>query len=185
MNQGNPPSLADLMTQLSTVKKKVFISYHHADQAAVNSFRHTYANTLDVFGDKSLNIPFNSMNTEYVYRMIREKHITGSSVTIVVCGYETWKRKYVDWEINATLSKNHALLGIIIPGTPLTLYDDGTYKMRIPQRLFSNHESGYAHVIDWPNNSAELSNAINHAANLSKQNANFKSNSAPLMSRNH
>lgn len=185
MNPTNPPTLADLMASLSSVKRKVFVSYHHIDQLAVNSFRTVFGGFLEVFGDKSLTTAFNSTNTEYVYRKIRENHIHGSSVTIVVIGNETWKRKYVDWEINATLLKDHALLGVLIPGITHTVYADGIPRRRIPQRLFDNHESGYAHIIEWPSTATELTNAINHAVNLSKVNSRLKNNSTPLMTRNH
>jgi hypothetical protein len=43
---------------------------------------------------------------------IRDKHITGTSCTIVLCGSLTPWRKYVDWEIKATLDKEHGLIGI-------------------------------------------------------------------------
>lgn len=185
MYQNNPPTLTDLMAVLGGVKRKVFVSYHHVDQEAVNYFRTTYGSTLEVFGDKSLTKPFNSMDTEYVYRKIRENHIHGSSVTIVVIGNETWKRKYVDWEINATIAKDHAVLGILLPGITPTPYSDGISRRRIPQRLFDNHQSGYAHIIEWPSSARELTDAITHSVNKSKANSKLKNNSAPLMSRNN
>ncbi|MDB5180597.1 MAG: putative cytosolic protein [Candidatus Saccharibacteria bacterium] len=184
MYSNNPPTLADLLSGLGSIKRKVFVSYHHVDQSAVNVFRDVFSNTLQVFGDKSLNKPFNSNDTEYVYRKIRENHIHGSSITIVIIGNETWKRKYVDWELNATISKDHAVLGVMLPGITPTLYTDGTYKRLIPDRLFNNHQAGYAHLIEWPKTVNDLTVAIDTAINLSKTNSKFKDNSAPLMSRN-
>jgi hypothetical protein len=52
-------------------------------------------------------------------RVIREDYIKGSSITIALCGAQTWKRRFIDWEIASTLHHEHALLGILIPGTPL------------------------------------------------------------------
>jgi len=48
-------------------------------------------------------------------RGIRENFITGTSCTIVLCGAQTHLRKYVHWEIKATLDKEHGLIGVNLP----------------------------------------------------------------------
>ena len=58
-----------------------------------------------------------SDDRDYVMRRIREKYLTDSTVTIVLIGKCTAKRKYVDWEIASTLrndpqNKRSGLLGI-------------------------------------------------------------------------
>ncbi len=89
-----------------------------------------------------------SDDPEYISRAIREEYIQGSSLTIVLCGAETYKRKYVDWEIYSTLHHQHALLGICLPTCART---PGLLNVNaiIPNRLYENTNSGYAHWITW------------------------------------
>src|SRR5262245_32055382 len=98
--------------------RRVFVSYHHADQAWKNALVQEFSRRLGIFTDGSLDDRVDSNQPDYVHRQIREEYITGSSVTIVLCGAQTWKRRYIDWEIHSTLFKRHALLGIVLPGTP-------------------------------------------------------------------
>ena len=93
-----------------TIKRKIFISYHHGgDKPYYDAFVNTFSNTYDVIYDNSVDRALNSTNTDYVIRRIRENHITGSSCTIVLCGAQTPWRKFVDWEIRATLDKQKNL----------------------------------------------------------------------------
>jgi len=111
-------SYQSLLSQLTAnlqPKRRVFVSYHHQDQTAVDSFRDTFSNVYEVFSDSSLDRLIDSNDTDYVNRTISENYITGTSITIVLCGLDTWKRKYVDWEIHSTLDRNHALLGVVLP----------------------------------------------------------------------
>lgn len=95
-------SLLNLLIKPS--KRKVFISYHqYGDQQYYNDFVKFFSETLDIFSDQSLDRVIDSDNTDNVRWRIRENHISGSSCTIVLCGAQTHQRKYVDWEIKATL----------------------------------------------------------------------------------
>jgi MTH538 TIR-like domain (DUF1863) len=128
------------------IKRKVFVSYHHdGDQYFYNQFSGLFADTFDVFHDKSLDRAYNSDNTDYVRWQIRQNDITGSSCTIVLCGAQTHKRKYVDWEIKATLDTQHGLIGIRLPTLPLSP-NGGTVK---PERLQENIDSEYAKWLTW------------------------------------
>jgi len=152
-----------------TEKPKVFISYQHSnDQYWYNQFSYIFSDIYDLLSDNSLQRKYDSEETDYIDRSIRENNITGSSVTIVLCGKETWKRKYVDWEIYATLYKKHALLGIILP----TLLPNINNKYIVTGRLHDNISSAYAHWILWTNDPKEISIAIATA----KQYARFTSN---------
>lgn len=123
------------------VKRKVFVSYHHAgDQGYYDAFSRFFSDTFDVFYDKSLDRAYESDNTDYVRWQIRQNDITGSSCTIVLCSAATRQRKYVDWEITATLDKRHGLIGVWLP-TLLQAPYGGTQK---PDRLQDNLNSGYA-----------------------------------------
>ena len=71
---------------------------------------------------------------------IRDNHISGTSCTVVLIGAQTHQRKYVDWEIKATLDKQHGLLGIVLLTYQAT-YDG---KIIVPDRFHDNVLSGYA-----------------------------------------
>lgn len=128
------------------IKHKVFLSYHHrGDQAYYDAFSTMFDDTYDVIYDNSLERRVDSDDVEYVMRRIRENFITGTSCTIVLVGAETWSRKYVDWEIKATLDKEHGLIGVFLPTAPR----DPNNKIIVPDRLFDNIQSGFALWLRW------------------------------------
>lgn len=115
------------------VRRKCFISYHHTDQAWVDAFIKTFDDTHDLFiarglGQAMAQDVIDSTDTDYVMRRIRELYIKDSSVTLVMLGRCTWARRYVDWEIQASLrvpqnGLPNGLLGIKLPTYP----EDGQF----------------------------------------------------------
>jgi hypothetical protein len=162
-------------------KRKVFISYHHSgDQLYYNAFSKTFADTYDVIYDNSLERMIDSDNVDYVMQRIRDTCISGSSCTIVLCGLLTPWRKYVDWEIKATLDKGHGLIGVNLPTNP----PGPNGKFIIPSRLHDNIESTYAIWTDWNVvmlNTKNLNGLIEQA--ISRP-AGLIINNRPMMSRN-
>lgn len=141
-------------------KRKVFISYHHGnDQLFYDHLSKVYSDKFDIFHDTSLDRAIQSDSADYIRWSIRQNNIHGSSCTIVLCGPETHKRKYVDWEIKATLDKNHGLIGVWLPTLPLI--NNGTQK---PDRLQDNINSGFAKWIQWNSLTPELLNRTIEAA---------------------
>ena len=172
------PLLAALLSQPK--KPRVFVSYHHGnDQGWYDRFNTVFSGKYDLFTDTSLERKVNSTNVDYIDRRIREDFIGGSSVTVVLCGAETWKRKYVDWEIHATLLKKHTLLGIVLPTNPQQL--DGTYAA--PDRLLDNATSGYAHWIHWSEDPLVVDAAIRTAQVMANTTASIR-NGRTQMPRN-
>lgn len=162
------------------VKPKVFVSYHHVcNQRDYDKFTKLFHETYDIITDTSVDRKIGSDDTEYQMRRIREDYITGSSVTVVLCGKESYKRKFIDWEICATLNKKHGLLGIILPDNPAN--QNGKYI--VPERLHNNIQSRYAHFIHWTDNPSELIKAIQFAKNLSSK-TSLLDNSMDTMKRN-
>lgn len=140
------------------VKRKVFVSYHHGrDQHYYDAFSATFDNGYEVLSDRSLERARNSDDPEYILRYIRERHLTGSSTIIVLCGVETPLRKYVDWEIHAALSQGTAMLGVKLP--PLQVVNGGCFK---PARLQDNIDSQYAKWVHWESIINNPSNLIHH-----------------------
>lgn len=181
--QPQPNQWGGFTPLVKVVKPKVFISYHHKDQVYIDAFRKQYGADYEVFTDCSLDEAIESNDLHYVNRTIREDFITGTSITIVICGTDTWKRKCVDWEIYSTLHKDHALLGIALPHVQPVI-QNGRQVIIVPSRLHTNIESGYAHWIDYPANAQVLKQAIDHALARNKQNKLYKNNSAMKMARN-
>ncbi len=131
--------------------RQVFVSYHHARDLFWYQALSSYAQGHRLLHDHSVERRINSSKSDYVRQALRGHYITGSSCTFVLCGAETPARKFVDWEIKATLDKGHGLVGVNLPTNPLRW--DGTYW--VPNRLYRNWLSGYALWIQW----ADLLNA--------------------------
>lgn len=164
-------------------RRKIFISYHHKnDQDVCDQISHFFHDQLDLLIDQSLDEPIDSKNSQYIERKIREDYIQGSSVTVVLCGSETWKRKHVDWEINSTLLKQHGLLGLILQTarTPRGGYVS-------PPRLNDNVSSGYANLMGFDynffTNPQRFIGEIEKAFQLSRYTTNIR-NWRPKMDRN-
>ncbi len=148
-------------------KRSIFVSFHHGgDRAYYDAFSKLFADTYDVIQDNSVEREIDSDDAEYVIRKIREESITGSSCTVVLCGAQTPQRKFVDWEIKATLDKEHGLIGVNLPTNPILLNGN----VAVPNRLFDNIQSGYSIWTNW----ATLAQNPALLANLAEQ-ANAKS----------
>jgi len=116
---------AGITPRMHNVKRKVFISFHQKDRNEVDKFIELWADYHDIFISKALGVSDNddfidSTNPEYVMSQIRDKYLQDSTVTIVLIGSCTHSRRYVDWEIKASLrqAKNdvtNGLIGILIP----------------------------------------------------------------------
>ena len=135
-----------LAAMLKPTRRKVFVSYHHGgDQAYYNEFSRIFHDQYEAVFDNSLERAYDSDDVNYVMRRIRENHIHGTSCTVVLCGSQTRWRKYVDWEIKATLDKQHGLVAVQLPTLPVGM--EG--RVHVPDRLFDNISSGYAVWMHW------------------------------------
>lgn len=151
-------------------RHSVFISYHHEkDEACKARFVRLMGDDII---DRSVNlgdIIDDSEPDEAVLQQIREDHLSLVSVTIVLLGRDTWRRKYVDWEIGASLRDTNAnprggLLGILLPGHPS--YRNPTYNPHlIPKRLADNcfADNPFARVYKWTDNALTVKQWIHTA----------------------
>lgn len=141
----NKTLLEALLTALLK-QRSIFVSYHHdRDQACYDEFSRIFSDVYGIVRDNSLERLIDSDDPDYVMRRIRENHISGTSCTIVLCGPETRWRKYVDWEIKATLDKEHGLISVNLPHNPR----DYLGRVHKPDRLQDNIDSGYALWVEW------------------------------------
>ncbi len=107
-------------------RHNVFISYHHKnDEAYKIEFERLFSGIYDILETKAVTDgdidPY--LKTETIRQKIRDEFIRNASVTVVLIGSETWKRKHVDWEISSSirdtqLNSRTGLLGIILPTYP-------------------------------------------------------------------
>jgi hypothetical protein len=127
------------------IRRKIFVRYHHAgDQAYYEAFSSTFGDRWELIADNSLEREIDSDDCEYVMRRIRERYIHGTSCTVVLCGHDTPYRKYVDWEIKASLDDQHGLLGIRLPTVRQT-----SSGFLVPDRLYDNLQSEFAIWLGW------------------------------------
>lgn len=139
-----PPSLGDLLIQ--SKRARIFVSYQHSsDQAYYDSFSKTFHDGHEAIYDNSLERRIDSDDPQYVIQRIRDNFITGSSCTIVLVGPTAHERKYIDWEIKATLDKEHGLIGVQLPNLPI----QPNNTVIVPSRLHTNIRSGYALWLTW------------------------------------
>lgn len=153
---------------LKRVRHKVFLSYQHSlDQHYYDAFSRAFHDTYESIYDNSLERRIDSDDVDYVMRRIRENYITGTSCTLVLVGKQTWGRKYIDWEVKATLEKEHGLIGVQLPSAALN--DEG--KVHAPSRLADNIKSKYALWVTWADitsSQARLDECIAEAKSRSK-----------------
>lgn len=103
-------------------KHKVFISYHHANDQRYKQKLVDMAAAYGLFIDRSVNTGAVSENLtpQRIREIIRDKYLRDSTVTIVLVGTETSKRKHVDWEIYSSMidgkvNKKSGVLVITLP----------------------------------------------------------------------
>lgn len=183
-----------------TQRHKVFVSYHHAnDQSRKQIFDLRFGNRFGILerGAVDLGDIDPALQTDTIRQKIRDEYLRDCSVTVVLVGVDTWRRKHVDWEIGATLRDTRynprgGLLGILLPS-----YQDrhaGTLRVRrdgvvtaydpctIPPRLHDNVECGFATLHPWSEDPDTVQSWI-HAAYLRKSAVN-PDNSHPSYGRN-
>ena len=116
------PIVAAQLGGMRSVRHKVFISYHHAEDQAYKDALMRYGEGAGVFISKSVGEgdidPENKPET--IRRTIRDEHLKDSTVTIVLAGRETRKRKHVDWEIYSSMydgpvNKKNGIAVITLP----------------------------------------------------------------------
>ena len=102
---------------------KVFISYHHMNDQIYKNKLVRIGQRHSTFLDRSVDagdVP-DSWTDEQIRRAIRDNFLRDSTVTIVLVGKETRRRKHVDWEIYSSMydgpvNKRSGIVTINLPG---------------------------------------------------------------------
>lgn len=159
---------------MAKVRHRCFISYHHFDEDEVDEFIRTFDHDRDAFiarglGQEMSQDIIDSDDTNYVMRRIRELYLGDSTVTLVMMGNCTWARRYVDWELQASLRSGetvtpNGLLGIKLPSYPKR---GGSFPNRLSLNLkqSNDQEDCYARWREYPARSDTLATAIDAAFN--------------------
>jgi len=148
-------------------RHKVFVSFHHGNDAGYKERfesiceNHIVSGSVDD-GDIDPNLP-----TETIRQKIRDKYLRDTTVTVVLIGSETWKRKHIDWEIGSSLrdtklNPRSGLIGILLPSYPRN--NPGYYNhCTIPPRIWDNVECDFAAVYGWSENANTIADWIHEA----------------------
>lgn len=174
---------------MATNVHKVFVSYHHEnDQDYRNQFESILQSSgISIVKSVQMGDIDPGIQTDTIRRIIRDEYLRDSTVTVVLVGAETWKRKHVDWEISSSIrdtqyNPRSGLLGILLPSYSLfnkNQYDPHT----IPPRLYDNMECGFAELHPWTTNSASLQKWIHDA--FLRRTSIIPDNSYPSFVNNH
>lgn len=153
-------------TLASQTRRKCFISYHHDDEDEVQQFIETFDHYRDVLIARGIGASMaggiiNSTDDDYIKARIREQYLRDTTVTIVLVGKCTWARKYVDWEIAASLrntatANRSGLMAITLPSAA------NYYDKQLPDRVADNvnGEDGYARWWKYPTSASVLARQI-------------------------
>lgn len=143
--------------------RNCFISYHHNNDQGYLADLRKVVKSMKV-SDYSLKDDIGHLTDETIYKKVRSKMRT-CSVTVVLIGSRTGHRKWIDWEIWASLRgykhpfddkktfRPNGLLAIYLP----------TESHSIPNRLQDNIDSGYAVSMNWRNLERDFESKVNYA----------------------
>lgn len=171
-----------------TKRHKVFVSYHHDnDQKSREKFEELCVHKYDIMvswsvedGDIDPRLP-----TDTIRRKIRDDFLRDATVTVVLIGTDTWKRKHVDWEIsssirNTRLNPRAGLVGILLPS--YWEKHGCIEKHTIPPRLWDNVECEYATLHRWTTDATKIQNWIHDA--FERRSTHYPDNSRQTFARN-
>lgn len=174
-----------------SARHRVFVSYYHKDdQHYKELFESRFSNIYDIYVSESVkmgDIDDTKFSTERIRQKIRDEHLRDSTVTIVLIGAHTWQRKFVDWEIGASIrhtksNPRSGLLGILLPTypkPPKKAYDPCT----IPPRLYDNIQCSFATIHNWRKHPSTVQAWIHEAFKRRNQNPP-PHNSRPAFGKN-
>ena len=160
---------------------RVFVSYHHANDQLYKDALVEWARENNVFIDGSVDTGdiAEGLSDLTIRTKIRDEYLKDTTVTILLCGTETAKRKHIDWELYSSMidgvkNKKSGIIVINLPSTGCTYYtathsgekenvfpgtktwthlDRNGYKQRytyMPERIIDNLADGaLISVINW------------------------------------
>lgn len=171
------------------VRHKCFVSYHAADTEEAADCVERYES---VFIPRAIGVEENdgsiidSDNVDYIRDVIRSDYLRDSTVTIVLVGQCTWARKFVDWEIYASLrdtknSKKNGLLGVLLASAT---NPNASAPARLTDNTADDSEAYGHYYYYYPESEAVLRANIEDAFQARTSRAHLIDNSRALRQRN-
>jgi hypothetical protein len=171
------------------VRHKCFVSYHAADTEEAADFVESFES---VFIPRAIGVEeddgsiIDSENVDYIRDVIRRDYLRDSTVTIVLVGRCTWARKFVDWEIYASLrdtkyNRKNGLIGLLLPSAT---DDIPKPPERLSDNVPSNGSEAYGRYFYYPKSDSDLRANIEDAFQARTTRAHLIDNSKPLRRRN-
>ena len=109
---------------------KAFISYHHANDQYYKECLVNMGKYYEIFIDRSVDTSdiSDDFSDQAIREKIRDEYLRDSTVTIVLVGLETKRRKHVDWEIYSSMidgkiNKKSGVLVVNLPSTHCTYFE--------------------------------------------------------------
>ena len=122
------PGLFDFIAA-TTLRHKVFISYHHANDQSFKNDLLTLNAQHNIFIDSSVDTGdvSDALSDQSIRQLIRDDYLGDSTVTILLVGLQTWGRKHIDWELfssmyDGAVNKKSGILVINLPSVNCTYY---------------------------------------------------------------
>ena len=123
---------------------KLYISYHHdGDEHFYREFCRLIEGFYLPVRDGSVERTDGCTDAVRVMANLQKNYMADTVCTVVLCGLQTAYRRFVDWEIKASLDLSHALVAVILPEN----LPDWRGRYNLPERLTDNLESGYAQCL--------------------------------------
>ena len=101
---------------------KVFISYHHANDQWAKDALIAWNDAHQIFEDRSVDTGdiSDDLPDDAIRIKIRDEYLRDSTVTILLVGTETEKRKHIDWELYSSMrdslkNKKSGILVVLLP----------------------------------------------------------------------
>lgn len=106
---------------------RVFICYHHANDQGYKNALLEANRRAPIFIDASVDTGdiSDALDDQAIREKIRDEYLRDSTVTLLLGGTETKKRKHVDWELyssmfDGTRNKKSGILVVTLPSTGCT-----------------------------------------------------------------
>ena len=108
---------------------KVFISYHHSNDQCYKEEILRANREYPMYIDASVDTGdiSDDLDDQTIRQIIRDSYLRDSTITILLVGTETKRRKHIDWEIYSSMidgavNKKSGVLVINLPSTNCTYY---------------------------------------------------------------
>ena len=117
------PAVFAKSSAMEMTMHKVFVSRHHSNDQRYKEALVEFGKQYFIFVDRSVDtgdIP-DEWTDQQIRREIRDRYLRDSTVTVVLVGRETRRRKHVDWEIHSSMydgsvNRRSGIVVINLPG---------------------------------------------------------------------